>query len=201
MTQSLLSSWQYCAAADRMDEFRLRLSRRQQPTTPAMQAGIDFEDEVTSVAYGHRLNPSLSDAEKLAVRKFGKLCAGGVAQVPIWGKRTVAGIDFICYGVCDFVLAGRVFDIKRVQRYEYGKYYASPQHAMYLDLMPEAARFDYLIFDGSRTYRETYRRGDYVPIDITIQEFVRYLIQTRTMDLYLQYWSMNDTRRNLLHDI
>lgn len=201
MTQSLLANWQFCASADRMDEFKLRLSRKPQQVSSAMQAGTDFEREVTNAAMGYRPNLSLPQAEQLAVRRFGRQCFGAVAQVPIWGRRTVAGIDFVLYGVCDFVQAGRIYDIKRVQRYEYGKYYTSPQHPMYLALMPEATRFDYLIFDGSRTYRETYRRGDFVPIELTIREFVRYLIETNNMDLYLRHWGMNEERQEKINGI
>ncbi|MFR8331180.1 MAG: hypothetical protein ACLU9S_01425 [Oscillospiraceae bacterium] len=46
---------------------------------------------------------------------------------------------------------------------------------MYLHLIPSASRFDYLIFDGAFCYRESYRRGDFPPIEDTITQFIRFL--------------------------
>lgn len=201
LTQSILSDWLYCADSDNRDELIKRIMRLKKEKTTAMQRGIDFETAVTKYAHGQGLTTDLSQTEIEAVRKFGNLCKGGVEQVPISGQIAVNGMRFQCYGICDFVKAGRIFDIKRVSRYEYGKYQHSPQHPMYLELLPEATRFDYLIFDGSRWYIETYRRGDFEPIRRTIGAFVNYLRDTNTMDIFRANWSMTKERNELIHGI
>ena len=91
-------------------------------------------------------------------------------------------------GIADCLKCGIIYDIKRVQRYEYGKYQHSTQHPMYLELFPEAMRFDYLIFDGSYCYREQYRRGDFVPIRQTAEGFLKYLEDADLMETYQEHW-------------
>ena len=86
---------------------------------------------------------------------------------------------------------GIITDIKRPMHYEYGKYCQSTQHPMYMELFPEALRFDYLIFDGAYCYREPYRRGDFVPIHDSIRAFVRYLNDADLMETYKKFWEVN----------
>lgn len=206
MTQSLLSSWKFYmhaedTYADRAHEsFLSTLRRERKAPTRAMQTGVDFESDINALAAGRTVEP-VSPKWDGAVRRFSKICAGGQAQAPVSGELSVSGMDFVLYGVCDYVKAGIIYDIKKVTRYEYGKYADSPQHPMYLHLVPEAARFDYLIFDGSFCYRETYRRGDYTPIEQTISEFVRFLRDTGHMDDYTAHWAMNAEREDKRHGI
>lgn len=196
LTQSILGDWLYCADADDRSELIRRLMRERKETTTAMQRGIEFENLVTDWANGgiESASARMDNATLKAVRKFGNLCKGGVDQVPLAGDLSIEGMDFTLFGIADFVKAGRIFDIKRVSRYEYGKYQHSPQHPMYLHLLPEASRFDYLIFDGKQWYTETYRREDCVPIETTIRQFVRYLRDTNTIDIYRDIWRMNEER-------
>ena len=111
--------------------------------------------------------------------------------MPVAGRLRVAGLDFQLYGVCDYVKAGVIYDIKRVQRYEYGKYLHSPQHPMYLHLLPGASKFTYLIFDDANTYAETYRRGDFEPIEDTISHFINWLLANGHINNYFTHWEMN----------
>ena len=201
LTQSILGDWLYCAGADDREELIRRIMRLKREQTTAMRRGLDFEARVTAWASGNPPDPNLTPAELSAVRKFGNLCRGGAAQAPITGVIRAGGLEFQAYGICDFVKAGRIFDIKRVSRYEYGKYQFSPQHPMYLALLPEATRFDYLVFDGQRWYIETYRRGDFPPVEETVSEFVRYLRDTGTLDTYIKNWSMTSQRQDLIYGI
>lgn len=114
--------------------------------------------------------------------------------MPVSGELSIGGLDLVLYGVCDYVKAGIIYDIKRVTRYEYGKYQHSPQHPMYLHLIPSASRFDYLIFDGAFCYRESYRRGDFPPIEDTITQFIRFLQEHSLIDEYKRYWGMDEER-------
>ena len=121
--------------------------------------------------------------------------------MPVAGRLRVAGLDFHLYGVCDYVKAGIIYDIKRVQRYEYGKYLHSPQHPMYLHLLPGASKFAYLIFDGTSTYTETYRRGDFEPIEDTISRFINWLLANGYINDYFTHWEMNTERMDKVNGI
>lgn len=203
MTQSLLSSWLYYINSDSqyadraLDSFLSVLRREKREKTRAMQDGVRFEELVNAAVSG---NPEEPPNEKWgeAVRRFAKSCRGGQPQVPISSRLSTAGMDFVLYGVCDYVRAGRIYDIKKVTKYEYGKYAGSPQHPMYLYLLPEAARFDYLIFDGNSCYTETYRRCDCKPVEQTISEFARWLNTTGNMETYRDHWAMDKKREEMI---
>ncbi|MFR7744225.1 MAG: hypothetical protein ACLU3I_13755 [Acutalibacteraceae bacterium] len=165
-----------------------------------MQAGIDFEAAINSTVAGVPIEP-VSEKYDRAVAKFSRICAGGQPQVPVAGKLHVSGLDFQLYGVCDYVKAGIIYDIKRVQRYEYGKYLHSPQHPMYLHLLPGASKFTYLIFDGANTYAETYRRGDFAPIEDTISCFINWLLANGYINDYFTHWEMNTERMDKVDGI
>lgn len=200
LTQSLLSSWIYYLNADdeysqqAWDSFVSTLRREEKEPTKSMQDGIMFEDTVNRLVAGQSPKGAFNAKWDSAARRFAVRCSGGLSQVPVTGDLTVEGMDFCLYGVCDYVKAGIIMDIKKVTRYEYGKYQHSPQHPMYLHLIPEAKRFDYLIFDGSNCHVETYRREDCKPIEQTIGEFIRFLKDTGGLDLYKHFWAMNEER-------
>lgn len=200
MQQSLLSSWDYYLNADEersqaaWDSFVSTLRREEKGPTQAMKDGILFEDMVNRLVAGEPLSDAPNAKWDAAARRFAGRCSGGLSQVPVTGNLSVAGMDFVLYGICDYVKAGIISDIKKVVRYEYGKYQHSPQHPMYLHLLPEAKRFDYLIFDGSNCHIETYRRNDCKPIEQIISEFIRFLKDTGGLDIYKHFWSMNDER-------
>ena len=206
LTQTLLSSWQHfldsddaCAEAA-LASFIQTLKREPKETTPVMQAGIDFESAINAVVVGDPVDTK-NEKEARAIRRFSRLCAGGQPQVPVAGDIAAAGLEIRLYGVCDYVKAGTIYDIKRVQRYEYGKYFHSPQHPMYLHLVPGAAKFSYLIFNGTDTFIETYRRGDFVPIEETISKFINWLRENGYMSLYEEHWNMNAERMEKTHGI
>lgn len=200
MTQSLLSAWTHYLNAD--DErsqaawgsFVSTLRREEVGQTQAMRDGVLFEDMVNRLVAGNPLTDAPNAKWDAAARRFAGRCSGGLSQMAVTGNLSAAGMDFCLYGVCDYVKAGLIMDIKKVARYEYGKYQHSPQHPMYLHLLPEAKRFDYLIFDGSNCHIETYRREDCKPIEQTISEFVRFLEDTGWLCIYKQFWRMNEER-------
>lgn len=206
LTQSLLSSWKHFLDADdayadaALSSFLSTLRREEKETTPAMQAGIDFEAAINSTVAGVPVESGSAKYDR-AVAKFSRICAGGQPQVPVAGRLRVSGLEFQLYGVCDYVKAGVIFDIKRVQRYEYGKYLHSPQHPMYLHLLPSASNFTYLIFDGTSTYTETYRRGDFEPIENTISCFINWLLANGYINDYFTHWEMNTERMDKVDGI
>ena len=206
LTQTLLSSWQHFLDSDdayaeyALASFIQTLKREPKETTHAMQVGIDFESAINAVVAGDPVDIK-NEKEARAIRRFSRLCAGGQPQVPVAGDIAAAGLEIRLYGVCDYVKAGTIYDIKRVQRYEYGKHFHSPQHPMYLHMVPDAAKFSYLIFNGTDTFIETYRRGDFTPIEETIAKFINWLRENGYMSLYEENWKMNSERMEKTHGI
>ena len=200
ITQSLLNSWIYYINADEeysdaaWASFLSALRRERKEPTKAMQDGILFEDMVNRIVAGEAPTGEFNAKWDAAARRFAGKCMGGQSQAPVTGELSICGMDFVLYGVCDYIKAGVIYDIKKVTRYEYGKYMHSPQHPMYLHLTPEARRFDYLIFDGSNCHVETYRREDCKPIEQTIAEFIRFLEDTGGLETYKSFWAMNQER-------
>lgn len=191
LTHSLLEQWRRATDPEADEEayasFLAALNRQKKPRTAVMQAGIDFESHVYACARGDA--PTGDDPEASAAARFGAKIRGGAAQVREEKRAEIGGVPLLLVGVADALKAGVLYDIKRVQRYEYGKYAQSTQHPMYMALFPNAARFDYLIFDGAYCYAETYRRGDFEPIESTISEFLRYLRDAGLMGIYKSKWS------------
>lgn len=204
LTQSLLSSWRYFLGAEdtyaesAYQSFLSALRREKTEPSKAMLEGIAFEDYINATVRGEPPDGVPPKWEK-AVKKFSRICAGGQSQTPVSGVLHAHGLNIGVYGLCDYVKAGVIYDIKKVTRYEYGKYFSSPQHSMYMHLLPEAKKFTYLIFDGSHTYMETYRPGDFPPIEFTVSEFIGWLKEMDLFEEYQKYWTMNDERNKRIY--
>ncbi len=205
LTQSLLSDYIYWRdsedawAEPARQSFLATLKREHKEPTPAMLTGRAFEADINALAAGLAAEPNPKWAA--AAHRFARICAGGQPQTPLTGELTVGGMTFVLYGVADYVKAGQIIDIKRPTRYEYGKYYSSPQHPMYLHLLPEATKFTYLIYDGSWCHREVYRRADCIPIERTISEFIQHLTTNGLLQIYTTHWAMNPKREELTYGI
>ena len=194
ITHSLLESWRRATDPD-ADEtafgaFLDALERKKRQKTKAMQDGIDFETAVTRYINNEAPDSDKSGEEIRAIAQFGNRLCGAQLQVREEKEIKVCGREILLVGVADALKAGILSDIKRVQRYEYGKYQFSTQHPMYMELFPEALRFDYLIFDGKYCYMEQYRRGDFEPIQGTIKAFLEYLDGAELMETYQKSWEV-----------
>jgi hypothetical protein len=194
MTHSLLESWRRATDPD-ADEtafgvFLDTLEREKRQKTKAMQDGIDFENAVTRYINNEAPDSKRIGDELRAIAQFGNRLRGAQLQVREEKEIKVCGREILLVGVADALKAGILSDIKRVQRYEYGKYQFSTQHPMYMELFPEALRFDYLIFDGKYCYMEQYRRGDFEPIHGTIKAFLEYLDGAELMETYQKNWEV-----------
>lgn len=193
LTCSLLNSWQYATDPDAGEEafasFLATLERAQWPKTQAMKTGIAFEDMVTAAANG-TLPAESCDRDAMAAKQFAARVGRGVPQIKATKATNIGKTPVLLVGVADWIGAGIITDIKRVQRYEYGKYQHSTQHPMYLELFPEAMRFDYLIYDGAYSYIEQYRRGDYLPLEATAKRFFDYLEDSGLIDIYQKHWEV-----------
>lgn len=198
MTHSLLSSWLYAmqdnpyadatSDKDSFAEFMLTLRREPTPTTEAMQRGIDFENLVTAIVNGEQNIPPDLDKWYNAASEVASIVRGGCLQYKAKKEIAVAGITFLLYGRLDALKAGAIYDIKFSPGYEKGRYVASTQHPTYLELIPEAQEFTYLVSNGSSVWRETYRRDETSDIRDVISDFVSWLEENNLMDIYKEHW-------------
>lgn len=204
VTQSLLSAWQWMFKAEDADaaetDFMRVLRRERGEPSPAMLAGRVFESLCYAIADG-RFIPLLDEhgtpvfpTEYLGASKVAEIIHGGAWQVKERKEISVGNRDFLLYGILDVLKAGTIYDIKfRTKSLGSGdvagKYLDSPQHPMYLDLVPEATQFAYLVSDGRDLYVESYQRGDVAPIEDTISEFMAYLERTGLTPLYIERWA------------
>lgn len=198
MTHSLLSSWLYAMKGnpyedstterDAFAEFMAVLRREPTPTTEAMQKGIDFEDLVTAIVNGNQEAMYGNDKWFDAAYEVAEIVRGGVLQFRAKKEIVVSGITFLLYGRLDALKAGVVYDIKFSGSYDKGKYVDSTQHPTYLELIPQAKEFTYLISNGSTVWKETYRRDETADIAEVISDFVAWLEANGLMDTYKEHW-------------
>ena len=214
MTHSLLSAWLYsmqdnpfadATQEDTSKEDFLRVLRREPtPTTEAMQNGIDFENLVTDIVNGKfeaevmSISQEPNSGEIMESKKYPKwfgaavqvadIVRGGQLQYVAKKQVRVADMDLLLYGRLDVLKAGHIDDIKFSKTYDRGKYIDSTQHPMYLELVPEALDFTYLISDGANVWTEKYRRDETRSIFPIIRDFVAYLDGTGMMPIYREHW-------------
>lgn len=195
MTHSLLSSWLYTlkenpyedltTEADPMNEFLLTLHREPTPTSEAMQNGIDFEDLVTDIILG------CGDSNNIwynAASTIASIVKGGQLQHRARKIINAGGMEIVLYGRLDALKAGEIYDIKFSKRYERGKYFGSTQHPTYLELVPEANRFTYLVSNGSEVWSESYRRDETKDIRPLISDFLEWLTAVDMLSIYKEHW-------------
>lgn len=196
MTHSLLSSWLYAMKSspyedltserDAYGDFLKTLRREPTETTQAMQNGIDFENMVTDIVNGVEVD---SDEKWYdAACKVAKIVSGGQLQYKAKKQIVVSGIPILLYGRLDVLKAGEIIDIKFSSGYERGKYFDSTQHPVYLELIPEAYQFTYLITNGSDVWKETYRREETHSMIPTIAYFLSYLKESGLWEEYAKHW-------------
>lgn len=196
LTHSLLSSWLYAmkdspyedatTERDSYQEFLQALRREPGEQTEAMRNGIEFEDLVTAIVNGE------ADTEHKwyeAACKVAGIVKGGCLQYKAKKEITVSGIQILLYGRLDVLKAGEVIDTKFSKGYERGKYIDSTQHPVYLELIPEADRFTYLVSNGSEVWTETYRRDETPSVFPIVEAFLAYLKENDLWDLYVAHWA------------
>ena len=195
MTHSLLSSWMWLmrenpyedmtTEKDSLAEFIATLRREPIPTTDAMQKGIDFENLVTDITLGRgdRKNNWYEAASTVA-----GIVKGGLLQYRTSKGIRVKGERILLYGRLDALKAGTVYDIKFSGNYDFGKFIDSTQHPVYLELVPEARRFTYLVSNGNNVWQETYRRDETASVIPIIEDFFDWLDLRNLTDLYKEKW-------------
>lgn len=199
MTHSLLSSWLYAIKEDPFEdatterdhyaEFLDTLNRVPAPATEAMQNGIDFEELVTSIANGAIWQTDKENKWYDAASSVARIVRGGQFQYKAKKAVTVGGIDFLLYGRLDVLKAGTIYDIKFSKSYDRGKYFSSTQHPLYLELLPEASQFMYLVSNGTDVWTETYFREDAKSIFPVIADFADWIKAQGLFPIYAEKWA------------
>ncbi|MCL2708754.1 MAG: hypothetical protein FWF03_06520 [Defluviitaleaceae bacterium] len=200
ITQSLLSSWQWIAKSDAKyadkayRDFIKTLNRVPSAPNKFMQAGIDFENRVAEYANGTDIPETHEWAG--GVKKIGSLLEGARFQVDAYKELTVDGTAFLLHGRLDALKAETIYDIKfTAGSYKPGHFLRGTQHAFYLEIVPEADRFIYLVSDGSEVYFEKYDRGSSPPIENAIREFISFLKMADLYEIYAAKWTRETTDR------
>lgn len=190
ITQSLLGAWLYQYQAFDQEsahkDFLRVLRREKSKPTQAILDGIQFENMVTACCEG--ASPPEGHKWGEAVRDIADRVQGAQFQVVAQRTAVVEDIPFLLYGRLDALKAGVIYDIKFSRGYQVGKYLDSPQHPMYFALVPEARRFEYLVFTGSDVCVEKYDREDAPDIRSAIRDFMKYLEASKLDKLYCQKW-------------
>ncbi len=198
LTHSLLSSWLYAikdspyedatTERDAFGEFMQALRREPTPTTEAMQRGIDFENLVTTIVNGGKNISPDYDKWYSAAQKVAEVVRGGCLQYKAKKEVQVSGITLLLYGRLDALKAGTIYDIKFSGSYERGKFINSTQHPVYLEIMPEAQRFAYIVSNGTDVWTEWYNRKDAPSIFPVISDFLEWLRTMGLLDIYKEKW-------------
>lgn len=196
LTHSLLSAWLYAmqdspyedatTERDSYQEFLQTLRKEPGEQTEAMRNGIEFEDLVTDIVNG---DADTGHKWYEAACKVAGIVRGGWLQYKAKKEIVVSGIKILLYGRLDVLKAGGIIDIKFSKGYERGKYINSTQHPTYLELIPEADKFTYLVSDGSNVWTETYRRDETPDIITVIEAFIAYLKENDLWEVYTSHWA------------
>lgn len=198
ITQSLLSSWNYLMSCreeckdDAYADFLNTLNRVPKETTPEMQNGIDFENEVYKAAAGA---PRAAHSKwEAGIHAVATLLKGAPVQVKASRELSVAGMDFLVYGIMDALKAGVIYDVKFSNKGFgsadlAGKYLDSPQHPAYFYIEPGAREFQYLVSDGTDLYIETYTPANSKPFAEIVEEFITSIASMHLLDVYKAKWA------------
>jgi hypothetical protein len=197
MTHTLLNSWNYLYKATddwydkAYDSFMNTLKRIQMIPTQAMLNGRGFEEIVSDIVSEKpvdSLHKWFEGATKIAdIVKVN--CT--LEQVRTHKNITVNGIDYLLYGVLDWLGTGIIYDVKykeNLGNYNVGNYLDNTQHRMYFELVDGADTFIYLISNGRKVYTESYSRQECRPIQQSISDFERWLKIYNLWDIYVAQW-------------
>lgn len=187
ITQTLLSSYEWIFRKDDgYEDFLRTLNREKSPPTKAMLDGIRFENVLNSVLNGEKLP---DDHEwKAPITEMSNELWGSRQQVVLFKEMQIENQTFLLHGVLDYLRWGRIWDCKFSKTYHLNKYLKSPQHPMYLELVPEAYEFTYIICDGKYVYREKYPRYIVPSIEPTIKYFMQFLKKHDLWETYCEKW-------------
>lgn len=198
VTHSLLNAWDYLyKASDEWrgsvyDSFMQTLNRVEVTPTQAMLNGREFEQLVSDIVVGKSVDGShkwIDGASEISgIVKSSHM----LEQAKVYKDMTVNNVDYLLYGILDWLGAGTIHDVKykeNISNYDVGSYFDGTQHRMYFAIVDGADRFEYLISNGRKVYRERYTRQECRPIEQTISDFERWLKCYNLWDIYTEKWA------------
>lgn len=187
LTQSLLSLWQWGLQSEKFyEEFLQMLRGEKTKRNKYKDEGIRFENVLNATLNGAEIEPTHEWYKPIT-----ELCTtlrGSRQQVSVSKDITVDGIPFVLYGKLDYLKAGIIYDTKFSGTYRVGKYLDSPQHPLYLTLVPDAYEFQYKVCDGQYIYTETYRPDEVEPIERTVKHFMDFLDKQNLVETFCDNW-------------
>ena len=198
ITHSLLNSWDYLYKASdewyslAYESFITTLNRIDTDPTQAMLHGLAFERLVSDIVTGKPVD--LSHEWIIGATEIADIIKQNctLEQAKVQKDITVNGIDYLLYGVLDWLGSGIIYDVKfkeNISNYAVGHYYDGTQHRMYLTLVGGADTFVYLVSNGKKVYQETYTRQECRPIEQTISDFEKWLKLYDLWGVYTEKWS------------
>lgn len=189
ITPSLYSSVMYWRKREEGDKQELLdlLDHKPPETTEVMQAGIDFEDEVRKIC-----DSDLSyQSDDPVANEVARIVQGALWQVPIKTEVQAAGHKIMIFGRMDCLKRDWIDDIKRVMKYDLGKYYESIQHLSYMKATG-IRNFKYLVKCGNSLFTESYHWDN--TSEQLLQErvggFISWLKAIDLYDRYAEHWEV-----------
>lgn len=155
-----------------------------------MLDGVRFESCLNNVLDGETI--SESHEWYGVITELADYLSGAQKQVTLFREVQIEDQVFLLHGVLDFLKAGVVYDTKFSKNYRLNKYLSSPQHPLYLALVPEARRFEYLSSDGTYIYKEKYPRDIVPPIEPTIKNFMDFCKKHGLWETFVTKWRVNN---------
>lgn len=161
ITPSLHASWDYYQRFEWKEkaEFMATLRKEEIKPSEAMLAGRKFEDDVRNVCDNEGFLESMaehSDTSYLAcVSEVANIVRGGLWQERVMFDARLCGMDFLVFGRMDVIKRDMIYDIKRSESYEVGKYQGSVQHPIYM-YGSGVRKFKYLVTDDKSVWHEDY---------------------------------------------
>lgn len=183
------------------------LNKVRTPTTEAQQLGINFENAIQEMSENIEgvkledeklvfdneadflLTSLLSESEAKAAYEIAKKVVGGFWQETL--KKEVG--NYLLYGRADVIKRDYIYDIKRVNQYDVGKYKKSIQHLVYMECA-NIDNFEYLIADSSgNTYAEYYAREPQEVLIGKIDDMVSFIKSVPEFNKpFNELWSAKD---------
>lgn len=193
VTASLYNAYKYfCSCSDenyeqKKEEFIRTLRREKSEPTPLMLRGIEFENDIRKYTEGQ-------PAKNEVIKEIGDIVSGGIWQQKVGADITVGKFNIFLYGKMDCAKAPIIYDIKRSNNYDLGKYYDTIQHLLYLHCS-QLPKFRYLIAYGTAEEPIDWTAEDYQLDENTlptlktrIAEMLNWFEYSGYLPLYKEFW-------------
>jgi hypothetical protein len=191
LTKTLLDSWLWVFQKDDgREDFLRTLNREKTPPTEAMLNGTQFENCVNSVLDGSEIDPAHKWYK--GITDTARYLTGAQKQVVLFREIEVDGEPFLMHGVLDFLRAGVIYDTKFTKNYHLNKYLDTAQTPVYLYLVPEARRMEYVVCDGTWVYREVYPREIVQPLEPLIKQFMAFVRKHELYGTLAEKWKVQN---------